>query len=226
MADHNQNIDVTKPSAAVDAGSLVLFMADVSEQHRSDVLNSLLLAQLSASKQFDREVDTDKWYVSYRDVLEQIGWVVQQQTSFLPLQIDSPSLTIDELIISSMKTIVDENEVAGLKAMLDNLKGLDSRDRRVLLFEDESHSARNGSFQISIISESGGVVVMKLAVFFFSTTHTVTSVLSFNFLGQDTKFFQGSQIMNLNEDVYAGIRQDIINRLGDRVGIFIADIEI
>ena len=38
----------------VDAGSLVTFTSDISEQHRSDVLYSTLLAQLAADKESDR----------------------------------------------------------------------------------------------------------------------------------------------------------------------------
>src|SRR5947199_6215051 len=69
-------LDVAQPSAAVDAGSLVSFVAGVSEQHRADVLNATLLAQLAANKKFDRELDTRNWYAFYRNVLERVGWVV------------------------------------------------------------------------------------------------------------------------------------------------------
>jgi hypothetical protein len=219
-------LDVAQPSAAVDAGSLVSFVADVSEQHRADVLNATLLAQLAANKRFDRERDTENWYTFYRNALEQVGWVVRQQAGFSPFQTNNTSFTADEVIITFMKTVAGEDEVTGLQAALKALKSLDGRDRRVLLFECGSHSARNGNFQISTIGESNGIVVMKLGAFFFSTTDTVTRILLLSFPSRSTTFSQGSQVLELNEQVYAPLRQDVINKLGDRVEIFIGDLGI
>lgn len=240
---HRLSRDPAVPSAAVDAGCLVSFLADVSEQHRSDVLNSLLLAQLAANKKFDREKDVANWYTFYRSVLEQIGWVVRQQANFLPFQIDSASITADEVIISSMKTIIDEGEVTSLQATLDALKSLGDQDERVVVFETQSHTASSdnsqtstarfqtgtissGNFQISVIRESEGVVVMKLGAFFFSTVGMVTRLLSFSFPSQGTRFFQGSQILELNEDVYAPLRETIANKLGDAAVKLIGDLAI
>lgn len=56
-------------AAYVDAGSLVSFVAGVSGQHKSDALNSTLLAQLAANKKFDREKQTVEWYDFYKNRL-------------------------------------------------------------------------------------------------------------------------------------------------------------
>jgi hypothetical protein len=44
-----QASELTEASAAVVAGSIVAFAPGVDEQHRQDVLQSLLLAQLAAN---------------------------------------------------------------------------------------------------------------------------------------------------------------------------------
>src|SRR5688572_16363929 len=64
-------------SAKVVAGSIVSFVAGVSAQSQSDVLNSTLLAQLNSDKLFDREGRTADWYKNYTTVLGKIGWVIQ-----------------------------------------------------------------------------------------------------------------------------------------------------
>src|SRR5947209_20542739 len=69
-------VDPNKPSAHVVASSTASFVAGVSKQHREDVLNSTLLADLAASKKYDRENDTENWYQFYRTVLENVGWVI------------------------------------------------------------------------------------------------------------------------------------------------------
>ena len=47
------------------------------ETLQSDVINSTLLAQLAANKQYDRQNNVDQWYGYYKTVLEQVGWTVQ-----------------------------------------------------------------------------------------------------------------------------------------------------
>ena len=62
-------------SAGVDAGSLVTFSGGVTEQNQADVKNSCLLA---ANKEYDREKQTEQWYRFYAEVLENVGWVIQE----------------------------------------------------------------------------------------------------------------------------------------------------
>ena len=64
-----------KEQGFVDAGSLVKKLSHV---HKSDVLNSTLLAHLTADKKYNRNKDTDKWYEIYINVLGKVGWVVQE----------------------------------------------------------------------------------------------------------------------------------------------------
>ena len=66
-----------KPAAFVDGGSTVSFISGIPVLRQKDVLNATLLAQLAANKKYDREKETEQWYGFYRDVLENIGWVIQ-----------------------------------------------------------------------------------------------------------------------------------------------------
>jgi hypothetical protein len=67
-APHPVRFDTTD-SGYVDAGSLISFVAGVSAENRADILNSTLLAQLAANKQYNREQQTQEWYGMYREVL-------------------------------------------------------------------------------------------------------------------------------------------------------------
>ncbi len=98
--------------------------------------------------------------------------------------------------------------------------------RRVRLDVAQPSAAVDAGSLVSFVGESGGIVVMKLGAFFFSTTETITRILFSSFPRNGTTFFQGSQVLELNEQVYARLRQDVINKLGDRVEIFIGDLGI
>ena len=58
-------------------GSLVSFVSNLTGQQKQDILDSSLLAQLAASKKYDREKDTENWYKFYTKVMENVGWVIQ-----------------------------------------------------------------------------------------------------------------------------------------------------
>ena len=66
-----------KKQGLVDAGSLVSFTANLTGQQKQDVLYSTLLAQLAANKKYSRFNDTKQWYEFYNNVLEKVGWVMQ-----------------------------------------------------------------------------------------------------------------------------------------------------
>jgi len=213
-------------SAAVDAAAVVSFVDGVSGQHKADVLNSVLLAQLAANKKYNRETDTANWYTFYRSVLEYVGWVVPA-FSFSRFSTDGARFTVDGVVVKLLQAIASEQEIAVIRSAIDALKALQDRDGRVVLFETQSHSAALGNFQISTVGESAdGTVVMKIGAFYFGTTETVTRVLWFNFPRSGTRMYQAAQTMTLDDDVYVRVRQIIVDKLGDRAVSFIQDLDI
>lgn len=92
----------------VDDGSLVSFVAGVSAQHQHDALNSTLLAQLGANKKYDREEQTVKWYKFYRDVLENVAWVVGD-FDFTKFKSGSTTFDVDEVVIELLGAIATES---------------------------------------------------------------------------------------------------------------------
>lgn len=67
--------DRAQPACAYVAGATVAAFTDgIYGQQREDLLNSTLLAQLSANQRQARERDTLSWYAWYRTVLLKLGW--------------------------------------------------------------------------------------------------------------------------------------------------------
>lgn len=218
--------DPSKASGFVNDGSLVSFVAGVSQQNQADVLNSTLLAQLAANKKFDREKATVDWYQFYRSVLENVGWVVQEFT-FDQYNVGGSSATVDKIVLDVLGAIAVGDELALVTSTLNAVKSLaGSGDNRFVLFDQASHSDSNGNFQISLCTESGGHVAMKIGCFYFSSTEQVTNFLWFGFSSSNSTIYKGGQAVVLDPDVYTQVRPTIITKLGDKAKSFIADLDI
>jgi hypothetical protein len=114
--DNVPTADPRQPSGFIDNGSLVSFLAGVDRQSQADVLNSMLLAQLAANKKFDREADTVGWYGFYHDVLENLGWVVQQ-FAFSKYDVAGSTVTVDKVVREVLAAIATENGAAVVKVL-------------------------------------------------------------------------------------------------------------
>ena len=215
----------TQKAGYVDLGSLVSFVAGVSEQSQADVLNSTLLAQLAANKAHDRENDTENWYKFYRNVLENVGWVLQEFT-FDKFTTSAGDFTVDRVVLDILAAIATGDELASVLATINALKSLSDGDDRLVLYESSSHSASKGNFQIAPASESSNVVVLKIAAFYFSTSQSVDRVLFFRFSSASANIYKGSQVINLNRDVYSQVRSDIVAKLGSRAKAFVKNLDI
>lgn len=209
----------------VNDGSLVSFVEGLSKKKQQDVLNSTLLAQLAANRKHDRENDTVKWYKFYREVLENVGWVIQD-FGFSKFNAGGSEFSVDKVVLDVLAAIATGNEMAIVTETINAVKNLSDGDNRLVLFERASHSLKKGNFQISVASESGGVILMKIGAFYFSTTENVTKVLWFRFSSQTADMYKGNQTINLNMDVYDEVRDDIIDKLGDKAERFVKQLDI
>lgn len=180
-----------KDNAYVDAGSLVSFVRGVPLQHKEDVVNSVLLAQLAANRKFNREKQVLDWYEFYGTVLEGVGWVIPA-FDFRDRSDLGVEFTADKVILKLIEAIGTGNDVAIVAAAIASLQSLGGDDPAVKLFETQSHTDRAGAFQIGAAAESDGVVVLKLALTYFETNETVVRVLWFRFKSAQTKFYRGT----------------------------------
>lgn len=212
-------------SAFVVAGSTVSFVAGVSSQFQSDILNSTLLAQLAANKKFDRESDPRNWYDFYVHVLENVGWVLQGFT-FTKFNTSGGSLTCEQAVIDILAAIATGGQMAVVNATLAAMKNMSSRDGRLVLFERESHNLHQGNFQISVAKEENGVVSLATAGLEFKSAQNITRVLFFSWESASSELYHGSQEMTLNTDVHSRVRQEIVTKLGDKAVQFVHEIEI
>jgi hypothetical protein len=214
-----------RPSANVVAGSVIAFVAGVSAQSQSDVLNSTLLAQLNSDKLFDREARTADWYRNYTSVLGKVGWVIQD-FGFAKFQSSSQGLTMDKVVLEMVKSLMSGNglEVAG--AAIKALDALADKDGRIALFKRSSQKSSGGSFQIGTASERNGALAMQLVASYMNFKTSETGVLWFSYKSSSVDIYKSGQTVTLNKDVYGQVRQSIISKLGGNAQSEIMSLDI
>jgi hypothetical protein len=214
----------TEKGGSLAAGHLVGFTAGMQPRNQSDVLNSLLFAQLAASAQYDRQ-DHANWYGMYNGVLEQSGWVIQNR-EFTEYVATGSSFTINDVVLQILAGVATPGQLAAITAAVAALKSLSDKDHRLQLWDRTTHKATSGNLQVGAASDEGGAVAIASAALRFTASQQVTNVLWFHFSKETTHLQRSATAMSLSPDVYATVRDTIVARLGDRAAKYVADLPL
>lgn len=201
-------------AAYVDDGCLIVFVADVSDGERADVLDSTLFAQAVASGSYDREEQPHEWYQGFANALRGVGWTVAA-FEFEHLDTGGKTVRVNQVVLDALANVASKDELAVAAETLASVQSLPPDDGRRMLWESASHSCNSGNFQIALVSKGAGGLSMKLAGFSISTTQTIDELFSLAVSSSNIKVSLSHQTMTFNEPVYAQVRQQIIDRLGD-----------
>lgn len=208
----------------VNDGSLISFVTGLSIEDKSDVLNSVLLAQRAANKKHDRYSQPEDWYKNYHEILTTIGWVGGQD-SFQKYTADGTTVKVDDVVLQILGTLaIGGAAITAITQALNALQGLSAHDKQFTLWEQSSHSLTTGNFQIAACEKSGDGLVLNLGTFYFSATQTATRFLFFDYSSTAITLFTGGQTMVLNKDVYAQIRKDVMTKLARLASEFVANL--
>jgi hypothetical protein len=213
------------PAGVVDSGSIVSFVAGVTPAHREMALHSALLAQLAATKKFDRNAQTEDWYRQYRTVLEHCGWVIQD-FSFQRYDVSGTTFTVEQAVLRILGSIASQNALLIVQQTLSALKALAQGDGKLALWDRATRSQDSGNFQVGVATDEGGALAFHIAAFRFRANRTDTKFLWFEFGKTDAELHTAAQAITLDEGIYAGVAQAISAKLAERTSAFIADLEI
>lgn len=216
---------VGKDQRYVADGSLASFVKNLAGQQKQDVLNSTLLAQLAASKKFDRQKETTKWYDFYKYVLENVGWVIQS-FQFTDYQTSNSSFKLSEVTLEILGALV-EPEAEIMKVVKATIDSLSKSKGGIALFESGSTSGGDSNFQIIPCTlDQSQQITLALMAFKFHAQHYEDDFFFFSWGSQHTKLNYATQTCTLNEDVYSQVRQDIIKKLGKRAHTFVDNLDL
>lgn len=215
----------TPKPACVDAGQIVTFSPNITKMEQADVLNSCLLAQLAASKKYKREEDPVEWYRFYSDVLAHCGWLMDS-FRFQEYTSSSASFGIDTFIVNLLYSLLTGSMLTTAMTAINFLRSLQNTDPRSLLFDHHSHSGKDGNFQLGACFHENKVLTMSLGCSYFSASQAADSFFFLHFESADSLIYFSNQNIKLDMDVYSVIREDVIQKLGNRAKTYIKELEI
>ncbi|WP_410673571.1 hypothetical protein [Amycolatopsis sp. cmx-4-68] len=218
------------PTASIDAGSLVSFTASVSPQHRSDALNSTLLAQLNSDKLHDRfdPAQVIDWYRNYTTVLSNIGWDMQA-FDLEHYRAEGSTMSVSTAVLGVMAALIPAGELAIVSAALKALSSLKSDDPWYRVWDVSTHDTSRGNFQIGHGTDADGAentLVLRLSGYSLRTSETTARFLWNNYHTSSTELQFAGQTATLDEDVYSKVRATIVSKLGTRATTYVANLDI
>ena len=209
----------------LNAKSLVSFVSEVNGQRRDDVLNSVLLAQLAANKQFPAEDQLVDWYKAFVGVLNKIGWVIED-AEFSNFESSGTVFDVQNAIIDILTTAFGGSFMAVITKTLSAIKGLSDSNGKITAFEKNTHSISKGAFQIGVAKEVNNTVSLQIGTFLLTSSNEIKRILFFKSTKDKTALHYCSRTGTLNEQVYAGIRAGVLAKLGMKTSEFITEIDI
>lgn len=213
-------------SAQVNAGSLTSFTQNLSGQSKSDVKNSTLFAQLASDYAFDRYSAPMDWYKNYTKVLGQIGWN-QPAFTFDTYTSGGSTVKMDEAVLNILAAIATGDEIAMVAATMESLKGLGDGSKQMTIWDASASNGNKGTFQIMPVDKlPNDDVVMVLTGMQFNAETSHSRFLWWSWNSTSIKIQRAANRFVLNEDVYAQVRQAIIDKLGEKAQQLVADIPI
>jgi len=213
-------------SAQVNAGSLTSFTERLSGDSKADVKNSTLFAQLASDYAFDRYTAPMDWYKNYTSVLGQIGWN-QPAFAFDTYTSGGSTVKMDEAVLNILAAIATGDELAMVAATMEGLKSLSDDSKQMMIWDAKASSGNSGNFQIMPVDKlPNDDVVMVLTGMQFNASTSHGRFLWWSWSSTSIKIQRAANRFVLNEDVYAAVRQAIIDKLGDKAQQFVADIPI
>ena len=165
---------------AVNVGSLLSFVEGVDAQEKDDVLFSVQLAQRGASGAFDRFTQTQSWYQKYVEILETLGWTLEQ-LAFTRYDQSEGEVRMDKAALAIIAAIATQNQLTILQESVKALEALAENDGTIRLFDFHTLSEMSGNFQIGAVQKAANdALAMALGAFHFSGVDTRRRCLFFS----------------------------------------------
>ncbi|KAL6304757.1 hypothetical protein BKA93DRAFT_262096 [Sparassis latifolia] len=221
-ADRHGRKGLPEGSGAVNAGSTQSFVGNLSQLNKEDVLNSTLLAQLAAN--VASPDDKTKWYKKYKEVLENLGWVISDFT-FKELDNANSYGSVDQAILSILKGYLEGNALEVFKATIDAMKNPVNKGANNL-FQTNAWKGQSADFLVGVAIESNNDIQFRIGTYTYEAQGSRGNVLFFKFGSERVKFMYSTQNMVLNELIYSKVRAAVINKLGGHIEDYIDDLDI
>jgi len=191
-----------KAQAQVVGSGLYSFANGVTPEMREAVSNSALLAQLVANKRISADEAPMDWYAAYLEVLQNIGWTVQDH-AWNDYTAEGTAVAVHEKIIEVLQVALGPAPaaLAVIKSAIDVLKAMTPETSWLTIFSREAQHARIARFQVGLVEpgEDADLFVSMLACL-IEANSTLTQVLAFKFRNERANFKGNSAKVSVDRE--------------------------
>ena len=192
--------DKAKTQAQVVGSGVLSFAQGVDAAMREAISDSALLAQLVASKRYDFEKQPLDWFKAYGEVLENVGWILQDK-GWTDYPVSGTGVEVNQEIIGVMTAILGPSAAALtiITATVNALKAMSPGSSWFTIFNRETKKAAIGRFQIGLVEEKDGGVFVTLLACLVEAESEITQVLFFKFTSSSAKFSASNASVSINK---------------------------
>ncbi len=192
--------DKAKNQAQVVGSGIFSFEQGVDAQVREAISDSALLAQLHANKQVKFEEDPQHWFKIYGEVLQNVGWAVQDM-GWNDYSAGGTQAEVNEKIVDLLTVALGASAtaVAVITATINALKGMTPNSPWITIFSREVQKANVARFQIGLVNaDERGAVLVNLVACIIRAENAITQVLFFKWKDAHAFFSANSQKVSVN----------------------------
>jgi hypothetical protein len=195
--------DEAKAQAQVVGAGVFSFAQGVTPEVRQAISDSALLAQLLANKNVCAQDQPLEWFAAYFDVLQKIGWIVQEST-WNDYTAKGAAVEVHAKILEVMTAALGPSAaaLAVIGATIDALKGMNPQSPWMTIFSRESQKARIARFQIGLVEAC-----------LIEAHNDITQVLFFKFKNAGATFRANSGKVSINRPRLSELSPFIVDQI-------------
>lgn len=209
--------ETTKQQATVVGSDVIAFVPGVESDMREAISDSALLAQLVANRKNPDKEDVLRWFESYFEVLQTIGWTVQDN-GFVEFSESGDGFEVHEKILDFAAVALGPAPaaLAVVSATLNALKEVGAHAGWITIFNRETQHSKAGRFQISVAQpDAGGGVLVTMMAFAIKAQKTVTQVLFFKVKRTEATLRKNDGKASINVDALRSLKEPIRKKVRD-----------
>ena len=217
-------LDPNKESGTVGPDMMNIYVAGVSVQNREDVDSCKLLMQNAASQKYDMVKELHQWYTFYTEGLRKLGWTISNFNSQDKI-IHRTGLTMDAVAFEILQKLVGANapRLAALTGKA--VEGVKGEDGLIQIYNRNAQKGYQAVFDISPVWQTReGSPMMILSCTSVDVRESTRGILWWKSTTKSTAVKSEATPVYLNTQVYARVRNKVLEKLGNAAEDFLDDI--
>jgi hypothetical protein len=188
-------------SAAVLGTTIAAYDEALSDEDRQAFDDTILYAEIRASKYFDKETRRREWYGEYSRALTMCGWPTTNDPykEYISRELD---FTMDEAALKIVALVAGVDKLQILPLISAAFNSLEKNEGALKLVELRSKKNKAANFQAAPCVVLGGRVTMIACAMQMEAKELISKVLFFKYRGEEVRLYNAATRRVLNRRAY------------------------